>query len=212
MGNSFPASRHIVSLAEAEELARRLYARIYDTEFSPDVVVGIANGGAYPAVVVAGALGRPCRLFRVQRKSTALKQWLAFARKPLGSRMLQRPARSVSRYLDQRFTNTRALSAAPFHDLREKCVLVIDDCIDTGASMALVRAALADASVREIRVGVLSWMNKHDSVSLHGVKPDYYLGRTLPAFPWSLENPEFNAFRLWLAANAELMAPQQRSD
>jgi hypoxanthine phosphoribosyltransferase len=188
----------LVTLEEAAELSRDLARQVSDSGFDPDVVVGIANGGAHPAFIVAQTLGLPCQLFRVQRRSTGVKQAVAFARRPLRSQLLRKLARLVSRYLDKRMSATRAIGRSALEDIERKRVLLVDDCIDTGASIALVRSLLEEHRAAEVKTAVLSWMTKHDSVRMNGVKPDYYLIRALPAYPWSLENPEFAQFKKWL--------------
>lgn len=200
--NRSSSSRALVTLEQAAQLSRELAGQVAKSGFEPDLVVGIANGGAFPAFIVAEALGRPCRFFRVQRSSTGVKQALAFARVPLGSWLLRRPAKFASRYLDRRLSRTRTISRPSFEGVESGRVLLVDDCIDTGASIALVRSVLEKHHPGELRTAVLSWMTKHDSVGLHAVRPDFYLNRTLPAYPWSLENPEFAQFRLWLGEHS----------
>jgi hypothetical protein len=68
--------------------------------------------------------------------------------------------------------------------------------------MSLVLSRLKEHEPAELRIAVISWMKKHDSVALNNVRPDYYLTRALPAFPWSLENPAFGDFTRWLRENA----------
>jgi uncharacterized protein len=196
--NRQPSSRTLVTLEQAAELSRDLARQVSDSGFDPDLVLGIANGGAHPALIVAETLGLPCQLYRVQRSSTGFKQALAFARRPLRSRLLRRPARLVSRYLDRRLSRTRPVGRSVLKDIEGKRVLLVDDCIDTGASIALVRSLLEDRCAAEVRTAVLSWMTKHDSVRMNAVEPDYHLLRALPAYPWSLENPDFARFRKWL--------------
>jgi hypoxanthine phosphoribosyltransferase len=194
------ARRAGVTLAEAEDLARELAASVRQTGWRPDLIVGIANGGVHPAVFTAQALGVPVHFYRVQRKTTRLKQRLGFARRLLATPVLRRPVRKLSAFVDRRFSGVGEADGGLQQDVRGNTVLVVDDCIDSGASIAHVRAQLDRSGAVEVKIAVFCWTTKYDSQALHGVAPDYCLGRSLPSYPWSADNKDYPAFKRWLGS------------
>ena len=146
---------------------------------------------------MAEALGLPLQIVRVERDSTRLKKRMGFARKALKIPGLQKPLRRINRYVDRRLTGVRSNLAAP-DAVRGKRVLLVDDCIDSGASVALARSLIEKEGAAEINIAVLCWSTKYDSSQLHGVTPDYFLGRKLPSYPWSADNPDYARFKVWL--------------
>jgi adenine/guanine phosphoribosyltransferase-like PRPP-binding protein/thymidylate kinase len=190
-----PQGKTIVTLDQAADLARELAAAIPADQF--DLVVGIANGGVHPAYYVAEALGLPLQIVRVERDSTRLKKRMGFARKALKIPGLQKPLRRINRYVDRRLTGVRSNLAAP-DAVRGKRVLLVDDCIDSGASVALARSLIEKEGAAGIKIAVLCWSTKYDSAQMHGVTPDYVLGRKLPSYPWSADNPDYARFKVWL--------------
>ena len=204
-GRSPPPGKAIITLDQAADLARELGATIPRDQF--DIVVGIANGGVHPAFYAAEELGLPLQILRVERDSTRLKKRVGFARKALKIPGLQKPLRRINRYVDRRLTGVRTNLAAP-GVVRGKRVLLVDDCIDSGASVALARSLIEKEGAADIKVAVLCWSTKYDSEQMHRVTPDYFLGRKLPSYPWSADNPGYAGFKLWLrslpAAQASL--------
>jgi hypoxanthine phosphoribosyltransferase len=170
------------------------------------VVIGIANGGVHPAYFAADELGAPVGFYRVQRATTAIKQRLSFARRALSISFLKPILYSINGRLDRLLGGVSSADSKLGADVSGKAVLVVDDCIDSGASVAHVRRLLKAAGAREIRIAVLSWTTKYDSMALHGVTPDHCLGRSLPCYPWSADNPEYPLFTEWLAGCVEAFA------
>lgn len=191
--------KQVVTLEHAQDLARELAAKVKLSGWSPDLVIGIANGGVHPAFFTAEALGMPVSYSRVQRRTSQLKQRLGFARKALSSRFLRRPVYILNRYADRWLGGVGSAAAPLKADVNGKRVLIVDDCIDSGASVAHLRSLLQRAGAAEIKLAVFCWTTKYDSVALNNVAPDYYLERKLPSYPWSADNADYPAFKLWLS-------------
>ena len=190
--------KSVVTLDGAQELARELASTVKASGWKPDLLVGIANGGVHPAFFTAQALDIPVSYFRVQRRTSQLKQRLGFAGKALSSKLLKRPLYILNRYADRWLGGVASAGVSLKEDVREKRVLIVDDCVDSGASVAHVRSLLQRAGAGEIKLAVFCWTTKYDSRALHGVVPDFYLGRKLPSYPWSADNADYAAFKLWL--------------
>ncbi|MEM7378820.1 MAG: phosphoribosyltransferase family protein, partial [Pseudomonadota bacterium] len=78
-------------------------------------------------------------------------------------------------------------------------VLLVDDAIDSGQSIAIACEQLSARGAREIRTVVITWSDKHDSLANCGVEPAYFLNRRVQHYPWSENNPALSAYRRWLA-------------
>ena len=198
VGNNGRQKKTVVDMQQAALLARELGATIAGTNEPFEVVVGIANGGVHPAFHVAEELGLPLRILRIERNATRLKKPLRFARKALSSPALRGPVRKLNRFVDRKVSGVRANTSA-LTGLNGKRILLVDDCIDSGASVALARTLLEKEGATAIKTAVLCWTTKYDSNQQHGVTPDFYLGRRLPSYPWSADNPDYSEFRSWLS-------------
>jgi hypoxanthine phosphoribosyltransferase len=187
-------------MTAARASALQLARQIRNAEVRPDLVIGVANGGVYPAFYIAEELGVPLRIYRVFRTSARLKEQFAFLRKALRSRLLRPLIRWLTHFVDATMLSV-AGGPDTLHDhVADKHVLVVDDCIDSGASMHLVRSKLIERGAAQVSIAVLCWTDRFDSVKRHGVAPDFVLVRRLDSYPWSADNPEFLRFKAWLQA------------
>lgn len=167
-------------------------------EFRPDLVVGIETGGARVAEGMVATLDHPDQVnVRVQRPATKVKSRLGVGR--LAGRLPRavvdrlrwaevelrealvgsRPSPVESMACDLLAT-TRLRDAAA--DARR--ILVVDDTIDSGRTLSVVRRAVEMANPgAQIRTAVLAstWRKPP-------LEPDYCLfGRTLLRMPWSFD-------------------------
>jgi hypoxanthine phosphoribosyltransferase len=185
-------------MVEAEDLALQLADLIRNSGDIPDLVVGIANGGVHPAYHVARALDRPLLVYRVFRASGQLKERFAFARAALFWKFSRSLVRSIAKFVDRRLTKLTSGPDTLQDHVRQKRVLAVDDCVDSGATMALVRSTLQERGAVEVRTAALCWTSRSHSAEAYGLTPDYFLQRRLDSYPWSADNQEFPVFRLWL--------------
>jgi hypoxanthine phosphoribosyltransferase len=185
-----------LTLEQAESLARELAAAVESSGQTFDLVVGIARGGVHPAVHTAQSLGLPLQVLHIERDATRFKKKFDFLRKALSLPGVGKPLRRLNRLVDRRFTGVRSNSIAVV-EVRGRRILLVDDCIDSGASVALARSLLARQGASDIKLAVLCWTTKYDSSRLHGIAPDYFLGRRLPSYPWSADNPDYPRFQAW---------------
>jgi hypoxanthine phosphoribosyltransferase len=181
-----------------DEACRRLAEDI--ARFEPDLLVGIATGGAFVAEAMLAHLpSRPTLVtVKVQRPATSAKKALRLdavvSRLPLSVtdllRWLEVEYREATLRSDVLTDPQRAAALAQecgLHGIApsSRCVIV-DDTIDSGRTVRLAEAAVALAHPRAtITTAVLAstWRNPP-------VVPDVCLfDRTLLRLPWSLDAP-----------------------
>jgi adenine/guanine phosphoribosyltransferase-like PRPP-binding protein len=191
-----------MSVREAVGLSIAL-ARLSSQRAAPfDLVVGIANGALLPAKAVADELGIPCEIVKVRRKGSRYKQRL------LQLKDLLHIPTTVLRWgpmgplidLFQRLTGKLEESTESFSfDVAGKRVLLIDDAIVTGATLAYVAQKLSDAGAVEAVKSVICWC---DVPGRDVPQPDYHLHRQIAVYPWSGDSHSLADFKSWLADNA----------
>ena len=192
-----------MTLEEAIGLSDALGQRIRGLSPPPDLVVGLANGGTLPAIVAARAAGLECRILRIRRKSSTLRQKFG----PFGKLLRNFPAiGSIGRRLLKR---AAALSASPFEfdedrefgqiEIAGRHVVIVDDCIATGSSIALARSALIRRGAANVSTAVICWAANYESDKMHQVVPDIYQHRLMHFYPWSHNNAEYALWSDWLS-------------
>jgi len=193
-----------MSLEEAVALSKGLADCVSSGEFRPNYVIGIANGALLPTHVVATELDLPFEYIRMRRQGSRWKRRLA---KIPGLRFLfsllfkvQIFARLVAPLIDS--VNKLESEEADKNQLphRGKHILLVDDAIESGQSIAAAVELLEAQGAESVKVAVIGWSKRLNSEQNHGVVPDYVLNRRLQHYPWSENNPEVHDYRKWLAA------------
>ncbi|WIY81819.1 phosphoribosyltransferase [Propionimicrobium sp. PCR01-08-3] len=138
--------------------SRELAQEIADSDFDPEVIIGVARGGMIPAGALTYALG-----------------------------VKLTDAINVEFYTDVAETLPDPVLLAPMLDtdsIRDRRILVVDDVVDSGRTLALVLKLLRGFGA-EVRSAVI--YAKPTTI----VEPDYVWKRTAKwiAFPWSSEPP-----------------------
>jgi hypoxanthine-guanine phosphoribosyltransferase len=113
------------------------------------------------------------------------------------------PVRVLKRFADRWRSGVSHDPDALGAEVKGRRILVIDDCIDSGAAMAAVCSMLLERGAADVTIAVLCWTTRFDSRQRYGVAPDFFLFRHLDSYPWSLDNPEFPQFRAWLREQAQ---------
>ena len=194
--------KRFLSLDEVTEQSFELGRQISTMSPPPEIVIGLESGGTLPAIVAAGAAGLVVRLVKVRRKSSSIKQKLRFLVRPLRRMpglMRCRPIRALTRRFDLAFGQIdETVGGNDLDWVSDKHVVIVDDCIDSGATVAHIFGQLEKNRAASVRVAVLGWGKKFDSKKEHGIEPDIYLDRIIHLYPWSLNNPEYPMFKAWL--------------
>jgi adenine/guanine phosphoribosyltransferase-like PRPP-binding protein len=194
--------KRYLSIAEAEavgrEIARRLKKR------NADLVVGIANGALLMTKVVSAELGRPFEFVNVRRKGSRLKRRLVQIKQALGLQYLTRgPMALFWRAFERAFYKwwptelEAATSELPF-DVRGKNILLVDDCIVSGASIRFVHDQLVAAGAKTVTIGAICLSD--DSPLRPGDTgfPAVYVNRLVHFYPWSANHPDYDNYLRWL--------------
>lgn len=181
----------VVTLTPARfaDACTRLQMQMEHNGFRPDLVVGIATGGVEVAKLIFKDIahvqivcqrpstrtkGKHAMLMRIVRACPLwLRNWLRIAEARWLARTERRPVTAV------------LPDASRFPIVVARTILVVDDAVDSGATLRQVLAEVhrlnADAVVRTAALTVTT----PEPVCM----PDYtlYNNRTLLRFPWSMD-------------------------
>jgi hypoxanthine phosphoribosyltransferase len=200
---SAPPHSHHVTLDEAEELGRDLVHAVESTRFRPEIIVGLANGAIFPTYVVAAELSLPYHMVQVRRRGSRYKQRLMVVQKKLripSGLIMWGPMKRLW-VLFQNRTNNLETAANTFDiDVSGKRVLIVDDCVDTGASLRYVADKLRAGGATDILTAVYCW-SRMPKVDEALARPGLYLHRQTQYYPWSNNSRHLKAFSDWLEKN-----------
>lgn len=187
---------HVLTLDrhEFEKGCAELAELVFSGGFSPDLIVGIASGGAIVAAAVAGeAFFRSATLCEMscRRNSTPLKKKFGInaivkklpRRLSDALRALEHHVAGISHIRNRR----RVVSYGPACEpliARSQRILVVDDAVDSGATMSAVIERIREINgIAEIRSAAITV-----TTNMPIVQPDYCLHRgILVRFPWSAD-------------------------
>lgn len=177
-------------MAGAVRASRLLASDVEQSGFLPGSVVGIAQGGLLPAYEISQLFGCRLQIVHLARPFTALKRFLLLDSIPAS-------AKTALRQLEMRLGLYRRLK-------RRRCsgdlelesgskVLIVDDSLDTGQTMATVidllkghdvpRESILIAAITQIFVDACP---AADCAVFRGVNL---------CFPWSRDSRELESFR-----------------
>ena len=165
------------SLVEAERLSAQLAEQVKDSGYQPELVVGIANGGLFPAFHVAKALGLPFETIRISHRQLRIGH--LDTDDIIGGCYLR----------DMLYGNEPVVLSACPESIRSKKILLVDDDCSRGQTfrmaLELVAGSVAEAKTACIRV-------------LNGsYDPDYVISDhrgkifKFPRFPWYKYSPDY---------------------
>lgn len=170
------------------DACNRLEHLVTASGFEPDLVVGISSGGEYVAEVMYHA--KEHTTVTCRRPGTAGKQRHS---KTLGLlKRLPRPLLNGMRITEALVLKRRKPASVTPHIeepdkvAKARCILLVDDAIDSGLTMQTVVQALSGINKdADIRTAVITVTTAHPLI-----RPQYTLfdNRTLIRFPWSIDN------------------------
>jgi len=140
---------------QSYEMLLELADQIHADGFNPDIIVGVSRGGWFPARILSDLLGNPCIA------SVGAEFYVGL----------------YETNIEPRLTHPVTV------DVLDKRILLVDDVVDTGKSIVLIKGHLSRQGVKETRLLTLYY--KPWSV----VKPDFYSKETSDwiVFPWEVK-------------------------
>lgn len=193
-----------LEIADFTEACQRLFKHVMDSGFIPEIIVGIRTGGEFVALNMWSTLhtgefsegSRPSpavAMVELHRPTTSMKQGLKgfLSHMPLwvlnGIRMVESMVLRWHRISPEDITARKAMlteSLPPtLKCLKGRKVLIVDDAVDSGATMLAVSEALREANPEaEIRTAAITVTTPRPLIT-----PDYSLYKDLIRFPWSMD-------------------------
>lgn len=180
----------VISLnsTDFQALCQKLAEKISADNFKPDCIVGIRNGGAYVAHEMSKVFPET-KLIEVSVSRPTHKQknnrWVKSIFRFLPVWLLDALRMAESCVAQHRSTTRRDACIVIPCSVNAQRILVIDDAIDTGATLLLVINALRERFPdADIRSAVLTITTPAPCL-----KSNYFLfnNRTLIRFPWAID-------------------------
>jgi hypoxanthine phosphoribosyltransferase len=204
-----------MSLEESCVLSEELGRRLGRVDPRPEVVLGIANGGLLVADIVAKSLSVPLQSMKIQRHGSGVKKALTSvpgARRVLAwlydHTILRRPMAWLL-LRSERLKPPKQSSDSAGGAFRGKVVVVVDDCIESGQTIAVARDLMTQAGAKDVLVGCLSWtplaVDLPQRRLVAGVAPDVHISPTVHTYPWSTSSPHWSDFLLELKRRGHVM-------
>ncbi len=187
-----------MTIEEAEQLSADLARLARLRGFKFDIVVGIANGALLPMRVAARQLELPEEIVRVRRQGSRIKQRLLAIKNALripSGWLTWGPLMPIWVWFQNRTGKLEGDAAPDSGNVSGKRVLLVDDCLESGRSVELVRRRLLDGGAASVTSAVICWTLMPDPAVL---EPDIYLHRTTQYYPWSGSSRYWGDFLAWL--------------
>lgn len=181
---------------EFEKACQQLADKVSDS-FTPDLVIGVLTGGSYVAKQVMESLNCPLKYdeVKVQRSGTKKKNKgllrSVLQSLPIFLLNLLRMLESVFLELKSKYKTPERMGMIALSEetkaflgsATQSKVLLVDDAIDTGATLSLIKEHLENNYPGiVVKTAVITITMKNVMITA-----DYYLynNRTLIRFPWS---------------------------
>lgn len=193
-----------LEIADFAEVCKRLFKLVMDSDFVPDIIVGIRTGGEFVALnmwsalhagdLPEGVLPSPAvAMVELHRPATSMKQgfkgFLSHMPRWLlnGVRMLESIALRLRKISPEDIAARKAMLSESLPPtlkcLKKRKVLIVDDAVDSGATMLAVAEALREANPEaEIRTAAITVTTPKPLIT-----PDYSMYKDLIRFPWSMD-------------------------
>ncbi|WP_165073346.1 phosphoribosyltransferase [Paludisphaera rhizosphaerae] len=191
------------TVSETRELSRELADEVGRMDPPAEIIVGLANGALLITKEISETLGVPGHMVKIRRKGSRYKQKLAVLAKRfrIPKRLvLWGPFKPLWVFFQNRTNTLETAGESLGFDPAGKHVLMVDDCVETGASFRCVAELLTAAGALSVRTAVFCW-SKMPKVPEAQSRPDVYLHREIQYYPWSCNSIHTDEYQRWLAAN-----------
>jgi hypoxanthine phosphoribosyltransferase len=152
----FRKNYEFLSPQAVDSLIEDLSKQILQSGNEPELVIAIQSGGCYPGRKIAQAIG--CRLSKINIQHYSLPF--------LGINLVYFPGVVSLRQRFGRIKDARLVSG-PDADIQGKRVLLVDDDIESGSTIALAKDMLNQKGAASIKVAVLSPNKQVWAVDFH---------------------------------------------
>ncbi len=170
------------SLAEVEDLCRKLAENVKTSGYKPDMVVGIASGGLFPAFHVAKALDLPFETISIRHRQLRIGN--LDTDDIIGGCYLR----------DALYGNEPVVGGSCPDSIRGKKILLVDDESGSGRTF-LAALKMVEGTASETKTACIRVLNGE-------YNPDYLIsdhrGKVFkfPRFPWFKYSPEYERYAL----------------
>lgn len=87
--------------------------------------------------------------------------------------------------------------------LSGKHILLVDDAIETGQTVALAKNILYQSGCLSVITSVATWSKNHEPEQEKST-PEIFIGRTIQHYPWSFNSPFYKEFEYWVKKNNQI--------
>ncbi|SFL76186.1 Phosphoribosyl transferase domain-containing protein [Desulfomicrobium norvegicum] len=195
-----------MSMEESEILSQMLANKIMEKHSGviddDTIVVGIANGGLMVAKIVAEKLNLPFETLKIRRKNSKIKRYFGNFKSIVKfcSVSLNIPILStLIKYIINSMNQIEKVDCDE-NRYKNKKIILIDDCVESGASIRVSHDILQEKNASLIVVGVLTFknFNKFQETSVIN-SPIIFLNTKVMHYPWSQNNKQYDDFLKWLS-------------
>ena len=186
--------------------SRRLGCLVRESDFSPNLVVGIREGGILPARIIADTLGAEIIGITVQRRISRAKHSavLRHAARYLGSTLyrfpwVRRVLQALNRIPGRHVVATGAESLVG----AESRILIVDDFSCTGETFLAAEKWLQDHGANPEHIRTAALIAAPDPSQSRVFYPSYMLANvSWVFFPWSSNSPHYSDYANWKRSHA----------
>ena len=192
-----------MTLDETIVLSLEISRQIKNRYPHPEIIFGIANGALMMSKVIADNLDLPMIILNIRRKGSGIKRIVSKVpgMRAIFSLVYRMPFFNLPLKFAMRLFE--GLKKTDIHqesfNVDGKVVALVDDCIETGQTIALARETLLSAGAKQVVTCCISWSRLLDSVEKYEVEPDIYISRRVQHYPWSGNSPYWEDWMTWLA-------------
>ena len=189
--------RHVMSLVEARALSVELARRLSERTPPVDLVIGIANSGVLVANIIAETMGVPAHIIKIQRSGSRIKHTISHIPGAIWliSHLYRLPVfHDLMGWMMVRAERINNIPAGlDSFSVARKVVALVDDCIESGQTMAMARDLILRAGAESVVIACISWERLRPKMVtrklIDDVVPDIFISRLGHTYPWSLNSP-----------------------
>jgi uncharacterized protein len=180
-----------VCMSNISEVVNELGDHVVAAGFYPDCIVYIETSARLMAAILCNRFQVRALPLLIQRKGSRIKEGISCFLRLLPNSIKDKCRRAESRWLLKKKIKQRKMATSVVADLRGLKVLIVDDAVDTGASVRMARkwVAAMGADQKYVKVAVIAI-----TTEIAEKEADFYMYRELCRFPWSSDSREHESY------------------